>query len=205
VQQFILKKFKKFELKSNKIPQIVAFGENTANAHYFPKKNSKSIKKGDLIMIDIWARLNLPDAPFADITWMGYRGDKLPKDFQRSWDIVLKVRDKSVQCVRNNLKNGKPPLGKEVYQITNDILEKEGFGKKRHYTGHSIGFTSPHGNGGHLTLSNKKQLLKNLGYTIEPGIYIEHKFERRSEINFYISDDNKVILTTDLQRKILLV
>ena len=42
--------------------------------------NSKIIEDGDLIMIDIWARLNTEGAPFADITWMAYNGKEIPKE-----------------------------------------------------------------------------------------------------------------------------
>jgi Xaa-Pro aminopeptidase len=40
VQQFIRKKYKEYGMKSDKWPPIVAFRENTANIHYFPKKRS---------------------------------------------------------------------------------------------------------------------------------------------------------------------
>src|SRR3989344_5378764 len=77
VQEFILSEYKKegmVTLRSDKKyvperhpPQIVAVNENTANPHYFPqKRKSKIIKGNDLILLDIWARLNEENAPFAD-------------------------------------------------------------------------------------------------------------------------------------------
>jgi len=205
VQQFIIGKFKEFGLKSDRDPPIVAFGKNTADAHYYPKRESMVIKKGDLIMIDIWARLNVKSAPFADITWMGYCGKKVPEKISKLWEVVVRVRDESIECVRDNLAKGKLPKGRDIYLITNDIMREEGFGRDKHYTGHSLGLTSAHGNRAHLKNSNGRELVKNLGYTLEPGIYLEGNIGLRSEIDFFISEDKKMILTTDVQKEIILI
>jgi Xaa-Pro aminopeptidase len=44
-----------------------------------------------------------------------------------------------------------------------------------------------------------------VGYTIEPGIYLKNKFGVRSEIDFYINEKNRVVITTKVQREILKV
>ncbi len=205
VQQFILKKFLEFGLVSDKVPPIIAFRESTANAHYFPGKDPNVIADGDLVMIDIWGRLDKKGAPFADITWMGFRGEKVLEEFSKVWDVVLRVRDESIELVRDRAREGRMPLGCEVYGVTNDVLAEEGFGKDNHYTGHSLGLNDCHGEEAHLTSFNEKELFRNLGYTIEPGIYLDGKFGIRSEIDFYVSGDGDVVLTAGLQRDIILV
>jgi len=207
VQQFIKQKFKEYKLKSSKHPPIVAFRQSTANIHYYPKKkNSKKIRPNSLIMLDIWAGLNKPKAPFSDITWMAYKGRSVPKDVQRVFSVIVETRDKCISFVKKELCRGKMPIGREISQVTIDNIRITGFqGKMNHYTGHGLGNTSPHGNRQGLRPSNKYSIHCNYGYTIEPGIYLKNKFGVRSEIDFYINSNKKLILTTDVQKKIKLI
>lgn len=204
IQQFILSKFKEYGLKSDKDPPIVAFDENSAIPHYFPKKKSKLLRKNSIILIDIWAKLKNSNFPFADITWMAYYGKTIPKDINEIFVRVIKTRNKTINFIKIKLKKKVIPSGKDISKIAINILNKNNLSNKmNHYLGHSIGFTSPHGNKNGLNSSNKFKLIKNLGYTIEPGIYLKGKFGVRSEIDFYISEDNKVIVTTEMQKEII--
>ncbi len=202
--QFILKKFKEFDLITDKDPPIVAFNTNSATPEFYPKIDSERLKPDTFILIDIWAKLNKKNAPFADITWVAYYGDNIPKKVQNVFNVVLKARDSTLNFVKQGAKEGKIPTGKEVDKVARDIIEKEGFnGKFLHGTGHSIGTTSPHGNRGNLNTKGKKRLSINLGYTIEPGIYLENEFGVRSEMDFYINKKNKLVLTTPIQKNII--
>lgn len=203
VQQFILKKFKEFGLKTDKNPPIVAFAKNTSKVHYFPNKKSNYLKNRDLILLDLWGKLKYSKAPFADITWMAYKGDHIPNEIQQIWNVVLKVRKQSILRIKRWIKSGSIPSGNEINQMTRKIMNQNGFGEiDNYYTGHSLGVSSAHGKKANISLSNKKSLSKNQGYTIEPGIYIKNKFGVRSEVNFFISNNNEIILTTSLQNKI---
>ena len=65
---FIFKKIKEFNLRHDKHPPIVAFGKSGADPHYHPpKEGSERIKKGSLVMIDIFAKLKKPKAPLCDV------------------------------------------------------------------------------------------------------------------------------------------
>ena len=204
IQKFILKKFNENNIRSDKDLPIVAFNENSSKPHYFPPDNSKVLKRESLILIDLWAKFKNSNEPFADITWMAYYGDNIPKRIQDVFNIVLKARDSALNFIKQEVKKGKMPTGKEVDKVTREIIEKEGFnGKFLHGTGHSIGTTSPHGNRSNLNTKGIKQLSINLGYTIEPGIYLENEFGIRSEIDFYINEEKEVIVTTPIQNKIV--
>ena len=72
-----------------------------------------------------------------------------------------------------------------------------------HNTGHSLGMSKAHGRNGRLGHKYNKDLIRNMGYTIEPGIYFKNKFGIRSEIDFYISSNMKLVITTDVQKNIL--
>ncbi len=204
VQQFILAKFKENNLIVDKDPPIVAFGESAALPHYFPvQKTAKQLKPDILIMIDIWAKINQKDTPFADITWMGCSG-VISEKVQYIYSVVAEARDETLRFLEAQLTGGKVPTGQAVDAVCRDAIGRAGYAAAfSHGTGHSIGLTSPHGIWGNIRRSNTEPLLKNLGYTLEPGIYLKDKFGVRSEINFYINDDDKLMITTPVQDMIV--
>jgi Xaa-Pro aminopeptidase len=206
VRNFILKQFDKYNLITEKDKPIVAFAENTAFMHYFPKQKSKKLAPETLILIDIWAKLKIKDAPFADITWMAYYGKKFPARMKKVFDTVIKAKNKCLKHIESRLADGIMPTGHDVENVANQVIINSGFGKNiLHSTGHSLGTVNDHGTHPGITKKNEERIYKNLGYTIEPGIYLEGKFGVRSEIDFYISSGNKLILTTDSQQEITMI
>ena len=222
VQKFILEEFKRFKMvmdKPFKTP-IVAFGDHGAEPHYLPIPGKRKLKPGTLVLIDIWGRMDKKNQPYADITWMGYyAGEKNKKNIPASKEIkkviktVFGARDSCLEIIRqdakNNLKNPKHKItiGKIADETANAVIIKNGYKKFiLHSTGHALGFASPHGRyGRNLNRKNKYPLLKNVGYTIEPGIYIKGQFGVRSEINFYINSRNNLIVTTPIQSEIIMI
>jgi Xaa-Pro aminopeptidase len=205
LQIFILEKFKEYDLKMADQPQIVAFGANSAMPHYHPtEKSNRILKRGDVIKIDIWAKVNRKGAPFADITWMGFGGRRPSQKINKIFNIVIAARNKGIKFIKSKLRKKEVPLGKEVDRIVRDYIHQRDYGDKFiHGTGHSLGLYGPHGNKSRLRKSGHRALHKNVAYTIEPGIYLSGQFGIRSEIDFYITDNYKFILTTNLQKKII--
>ncbi len=204
VQEFVFNQFAKYHLKTDGKAQIVAFDAHAAIPHYFPAKKSAQLKPNTLILLDIWARLNKKNAPFADITWMAYHGAKVPKEMLRAFTTVIRARDACIRFLRSQLKSDKIPTGKEVDRIARDIIHRAGYyGKFIHGTGHPLGLTTPHGRGSRINRRGRIPLRKSLGYTIEPGIYLKNKFGIRSEIDFFIDKRGKLLITTETQKRIL--
>lgn len=203
VQQFVLEKFKEFNLKTDSYPMI-SFRQNTANVHHYPPVKSKKLQSESLVMIDIWARLSKKHAPFADITWMGYCGKDIPEDIQSIFNIVIVARDSTIKHLKTNLKKGVIPTGKELDNVARHYISNAGYGKYfLHGTGHSLGFIKDHGPGINLNQKGARKLSKMIGYTIEPGIYMKNKFGVRSEMDFLIDENLKFVLTTPLQKKMI--
>ncbi|MBI2888577.1 MAG: aminopeptidase P family protein [Candidatus Liptonbacteria bacterium] len=207
VEQFVQGEFKRNNLAAEKPfhTQIVGFNAHAAIPHYFPsKRGSARLTPNTLVLLDTWGRLKKPRSPYADITWIAYYGGKVPRQIQKVFGIVRKARDACLTHLRRKLTQGEMPTGAEMDGIARGIIAKAGYGKKfLHNTGHCIGFTSPHGKGMNLSRKFRRPLERNVGYTIEPGIYLKSKFGIRSEINFYITSQNKVIVTTLPQKRIV--
>jgi len=207
VGSFILSEFEKENLVTDeKNPiQIVAADENTAIVHYFPrKKRAKIIKKNSLVLIDIWARLKEERAPFTDITWMSYSGKNIPKEIRETFIKVIGARNFGVSFIKNCLKNREFPRTRDVEMATRNYFRKFGLEKFfLHRAGHSLGFHICHGKYFRFDKKSKARIKPNTPFTIEPGLYFKNRFGIRSEINCYVTEDYKLIITTKVQNEIV--
>ncbi len=207
VVDFVKKSYKKHGLINDdkKVQCIAAFKENTANVHYFVKGKGKKLQPNNLILLDIWARLNKRNTPYADMTWMFFCGTKIPKDIEKTWKVLSKSLDKAVKHIEKEIKKNILPRCVDISRASNDYIGENGFadGLKPAW-GHALGFDSPHGKFPSLNWKEYSRILKNIGYTIEPGMYFK-TFGMRTEIDFYISTENKVVITTPVQKEITLI
>jgi Xaa-Pro aminopeptidase len=204
VQQFIMNEFKRRKLFTDD-PPIVGVNENSANPHYTPTaKVNKKIKKGDFVLIDLWAKQNKEDAVWADITWVGFVGDSVPNKYTKIFNIVAEARDTAFELVDSRFKQKKEVRGFEVDAASRKVIEDAGYGKYFiHRTGHSI-TTDLHGSGAHIDnfeTKDERLLLPSTSFSIEPGIYLPGDFGVRSEIDVFISKDGKVMFTGKEKQK----
>jgi Xaa-Pro aminopeptidase len=190
-------------------PPIVASGANTANPHYEPSQTgAREIRPGDLVLIDLWARqANLPRAIYADMTWMAFVGDALPRRYAEAFALVARARDEAVAMVRKRLEEKRPVRGYEVDQVARDVIAKGGMGDRFiHRTGHSID-TRVHGDGANLDdfeTHDTRSLIMGVGFSVEPGVYIPGEFGIRSEIDCHVTPQGLEI-TTPVQKEISLL
>ncbi|MCK5476874.1 MAG: M24 family metallopeptidase [Candidatus Aenigmarchaeota archaeon] len=206
IQQFILGQFHKYNLETDKDPPIVSFNKNTATPEFYPKKLSEKLQNNTFILIDLWAKLKIKEAPFADITWVAFYGKKVPAEIQKTFSVVVTARDEALKYIKSQLKNNRIPTGKDIESVAFEIIKKARGGEILHELGHSVGIKQDHGpKPNWIYYKNKCRLSRNLAYTIEPGIYIKNKFGIRSEIDFYISNDYEIIVTTDVQKEIIML
>ncbi len=215
VLNFIKKRYKAHGLvnDSKKEFAICAFREHTKEVHYFASSTTNyKLKTDNLLLIDIWAHLDKKDAPYADMTWMFWvvNSKKLIanreyKNIQKTWEVLLEARNTAINFIKKELKKGTMPRGLDIDRVAYDVIGKVDLGRGiKHTIGHSLGFDSPHGKLPGINWKEYSPLLKNIGYTIEPGIYLEN-FGTRTEIDFYINNQNKVIITTPTQKTIDLI
>ncbi len=177
----------------------VSVDANTANPHYQPTKEiTAEVKEGSFVLIDFVGKANKPDAVFSDITWVGYVGASVPEKYVKIWNIVKGARDAALEFMRKSFAEGKTIRGYEVDDVARKYITERGYGNDFiHRTGHNIG-REVHGNGTHmdnLETHDDRKILTRTSNSIEPGIYLIGDFGVRSEIDVYIADDGKVIVT----------
>ncbi|MCX7983443.1 MAG: M24 family metallopeptidase [Bacteroidetes bacterium] len=191
VQQIILSEFRKRNLVTSSSPNC-SVNANSANPHYEPTQDySSSIKAGDFVLIDLWAKCNELDAVYADITWTAYVGEVTPEEYRKTFDVVRESRNTALEFVRKKLQDTGDVRGYEVDNVARSVIQSYGLGEYFiHRTGHSLG-EEVHGNGANLDnleTRDERKLIQQSAFTIEPGVYFPGKFGVRSEINVYITN-----------------
>ncbi len=174
-------------------PPVVAASESGGNPHYLPTASqSRPIRPGDPVLIDLWGKLATRGAVFADITWMAYAGAVVPDEYAKAFGVAASARDAAVTLVKDAASTGRDLRGWEVDRAARDVIEKAGLGQYFvHRTGHSLG-EAVHGNGVHMDdyeTHDDRRLLPGTGFTVEPGLYFK-TFGIRTEINVFFGPDD---------------
>ncbi len=191
IAEFIRRRFREELLVWDDMP-IVAVNANSSNPHYAPSaEQTSTIKAGDFVLIDLWAKLERPGAVYYDITWTGFAGHQPPSEIQNVFEIVRSARDRAVEFVRAARAEGRLIRGFEVDDVTRGRIGEKGLaGYFTHRTGHSIG-EEVHGNGANidnLETRDERPIIPRTCFSIEPGVYLPGKFGVRTELDCYVSE-----------------
>ena len=184
---------------------IVANSVNAANPHYEPVGLGARFKKGDVVLIDLWAKEN-ESTVYADQTWMGYLGSRVPDRIAEIVSVVTGGRDAAVDFVRNAHKAGKLVTGGEVDDICRNYITERNYGHAFiHRTGHSLD-QSVHGMGpniDNLETNEDRRLITGVAFTVEPGVYLTGDVGMRSEINVFMTENGPEVTTPEPQTEML--
>ncbi len=167
---------------------IVAFGANSAKPHYEPHPGKDAtLRSGDVILLDLWAGRSRTTV-FADQTWMGFAGARLPDRVAQVWRTVRDAREAAVSAVQRAAAEGRALAGFEVDRVARGVIGAAGYGDAFvHRTGHSID-RDLHGSGPHIDdyeTHDDRLLVPGIGFSIEPGVYLDGEFGVRSEVNVF--------------------
>lgn len=206
VREFILTRFAKSSLVTDHGP-IVAVNAHTADPHYEPSPQSAFlIGVNNVVLLDIWAKLNTPDSVYYDITWTAYTGETLPDKVGSVFGSVIAARDSGVEMVQQRIASGAPIHGYEVDDSVRQSIAQSGFKEAFvHRTGHSIG-TEVHGAGANIDnfeTKDERRLIPQTCFSIEPGIYLRD-FGIRSEVDVYV-DRAEAYVTGEKQTSMVLI
>ncbi len=204
LQQWIVGQFAANDVISDSAP-IVAVGPHSGDPHYEPRSQGSSpIRRGDLLLLDIWAKTLAPNSVYYDITWAGFLGPKAPRKISKVFSIVRDARDAAVHFVQENMSAGREIEGWQVDRAAREVIRKAGFAKYFvHRTGHNIG-QEVHGAGANmdgLETRDIRRIIPHTCFSIEPGIYLP-EFGIRSEVDVFVSE-GKAEVTGAVQTEIL--
>ena len=183
----------------------VSVNANSSDSHYEPTaENCSPIRNGDFLLIDIWARQEDAGSIFYDITWTGVVGREPTEREQLIFETVRDARDAAIDAVEGAFFERRPIRGFEADDAARKVIRAAGFDKYfTHRTGHNIG-QELHGSGAHLDnleTHDKRRLLPNTCFSVEPGIYLPD-FGVRSEVNM-LTSPGKAWVTGRIQRELV--
>jgi len=204
IQQLMAGWFRDEGLVSDSDPNVSA-EENAGNPHYLPTAAaSRAIRTDELVLLDLWGKLDRPGAVYADITWMAYTGREVPERYANAFSAVAAARDAATTLVQRAAAGGQELRGWQVDRAARLVLQNAGYGDHvLHRTGHSLG-ESVHGTGVNMDdyeTHDDRRLLVGTGFTIEPGVYFED-FGVRSEINMIVGPRDASV-TGPVQKEIV--
>jgi Xaa-Pro dipeptidase len=186
----------------------VSVGPNSADSHYEPTlANSRPIRSGDFLLIDIWSRLaDDPKAVWYDITWTGVI-NREPTDHERLiFATVRDARNAAIATVQQAFSASQPLQGWQPDDAARTVIRNAGFADAfTHRTGHNIA-TELHGAGAHLDnleTHDERLVLPHTCFSVEPGLYFPGSFGIRSEVNMITYPGRAVVtgrIQQDLQR-----
>lgn len=206
VNRFIREAFESSGLVTDHGP-IVAVNAHMSDPHYEPRPEASSeIRRGDAVLIDLWAKLDEPSAVYYDITWTGYCGAAPPAALQNIFEVVRDARDRAVERVETAIERAETIHGFEVDDAARTYIKDRGFGQYFfHRTGHSIG-EEVHGTGANmdnLETHDERRIIAGTCFSVEPGVYLP-EFGIRSEVNVYVGE-KQARVTGEIQRKLVTI
>jgi len=199
IQRFLTDRFAEAGLTYDHAP-IVAVNAHAGDPHYEPAPATDApIRKGDLVLIDLWARGTGPEDVYADITWTGFCGDRPPAKAEAIFASAAAGRDAGLSLLRQAHRDGKTLEGWQVDRAVRDRITADGYGEAFiHRTGHSIG-TSVHGDGANiddLETHDTRKLVRGLAFSIEPGIYLPKEgLGVRTELDVFMGDEGPQVFS----------
>jgi len=206
LQQFIMRRFKESGLVTDD-PPIVGTNDHPADPHFEPTpSNARPFKRGDTVLIDLWAKKNVPGGIYYDITWVGFIGDLPSPKYAEMFNVVRSAPDAAIEFIKTKFAKGEKCYGWQVDDVCRGVVKKAGYGKFFvHRTGHSIG-EEVHGNGvniDNLETKDERQLMPGSCFSIEPGIYLEGEMATRTEVNVFIRHDGQAEVTGEIQEELV--
>ena len=206
IAEFIRQRFREEGLEAADGP-IVSVNAHCSDPHYEPEAaGSSTIRPGDWVLIDLWAREATAESVYADITWTAYVGHQVPERQQQIFDIVIGARDTALQFLEDSFREGEAVQGWQADGVARRYIEERGYGEYfTHRLGHSISY-EVHGEAVNLDgfeTHDTRRIIPGVGFSIEPGIYLP-EFGVRSEIDAYMSETGPYA-TSPVQREVVLI
>jgi Xaa-Pro aminopeptidase len=185
----------------------VSVGAHAANPHYEPSADQPTpITSGSTLLIDLWA--TEPGGVYADQTWMASLGVPSARA-QSIWEAIRDARDAALDLLRARAAARTPVRGADVDDAARRVITARGFGEYfTHRTGHSIDAHDLHGSGpnlDNLETREERLIFPGIGFSVEPGIYINGEIGMRTEVNCCFLDGELAITPDEYQREMMIV
>lgn len=208
VLKLILRKFEEYGLTAEHDLPYVAVNDHAVHLTFEPnEENSYSIKEGDRLLLDLWAKENDENAIYYDVSFCAYVGKDVPIDYEEQFQKVVGARECALQFIEEKLQKEGKVYGYEVDRVCRSYLVALGEGDYfLHRTGHNIG-KEVHGPGANLDAFESidhRRLIGGTMFSIEPGLY-KGEIGVRTEVDVYLDDEGRMHLFGEKQNHIFTI
>lgn len=184
---------------------IVAAGAHTASPHYVPTSaTSAFLERGEVVLLELWAREPALDAPFAEMAWVSVVEERVPPRLAAVFAVVVEARDRAIELIRSRRAASKRVLGFEVDRAAREVVARHGHsGRFPHRTGHHLSTVVNSGDAAtldDLEIHDTRELVPGLAWSVHPGLYFE-EYGVRTAVDIYL-DESGLLVTTPLQREV---
>jgi Xaa-Pro dipeptidase len=180
-------------------PPVVAAGVHTADPTYVTTADKAApIKRGDVLVISIAAKLDKSDGIYAAQTWCAVADAQVPEPVAKAFETASLARDHAMALIGDRARKHRPVTGAEVDDAARAFIKKAGLADRvMHRTGHSID-NDLQGAGADLDdfdVKDARILTPGTGFTIGPGLYLAGQFGVRTEVSVYFAPGGPEITT----------
>nr|WP_168516187.1 Xaa-Pro peptidase family protein [Streptomyces sp. S1D4-11]QIZ01030.1 aminopeptidase P family protein [Streptomyces sp. S1D4-11] len=148
---------------------IVGSGPNSASPHH--ELSDRVIQPGDPVVVDIGGTTQ--DGYCSDSTRV-YAVGEPPEEFRQLHDVLLHAQIAQTDAVRPGL------TAEQLDAVGRNIIADAGYGEYFiHRTGHGIGLESHEEP--YIVSGNRLPLEPGMAFSVEPGIYLPHRYGARIE------------------------
>ncbi len=171
---------------------IVGIGETSAYPHVRP--SGKTVKKGEIIMLDFGLILGGFQSDMTRMSCFG-KPNQIIKEIH---EVVLKANEVGISHIKHGAK------ASDIDKVAREVIEEAGYGN---YFNHGLGHGIGRDNSSELPKLNADSeiiLEENMVMSCEPGIYIPKVGGVRIEDNVWISE-GKGIELNKIDKKIQLL
>lgn len=162
-------------------PTIVAFGANTALPHHQP--SGKCLELNMPVLIDWGAKYQ---GYCSDMTRSWWHGSNIDPEYKKISSAVYGAYKSVLKGLREALFANKKITASDLDGLARLIIDKAGYGDNFiHTTGHGLGLTIHEPPS--LNSQNQTEIVDNMVFTVEPGIYLQDKFGFRYELTVLIN------------------
>ena len=205
LKQFLLLQMDRIALRTESAP-IVTLGKNTSKPYFSPAAlNDTAIRAGDILILEVAARMDEPGSIYAKTAWTGFVGPAVPSEMEQAFTLCTGARNTVLQSLKNAYQNKRTITGQEADDIVKKYLLDHGPGNTcPHPVGYSLGPTlfGPGTNLDGVDHPDSKPLIPGTTFTVEPGVY-RKEFGVRSAISVYLHEKEIEITTLPVQEYII--
>jgi Xaa-Pro aminopeptidase len=189
-------------------PPFFGIDDHASDPGYEPKpQDSRQIREGSRLIVDIAGRLPQEDAIYYDVSWCMNVGTAIDSEYQRWFDLVKEARQTAFDMIQARLDAGQDVRGCEVDAHLQAFFQERGAAQYLlHRTGHNIGHRC-HGIGANLDdyeTHDDRRLLPGTMFSIEPGIYAA-PYGVRLEYDVHITPEKQLRIYGPVQEEILVI